>query len=249
MRLHEIPGYIQSIYLAEYENKLLLLDGACRADVDTIINFISEQLKRPLSDLKLIVCTHMHPDHAGAAERLRTITGCQIAMTKTNKNWYRGISGFLMFISDIALARWVANRKNKPAKWLWYNRKLRADVALLDEQTLPEFDDWQVLYTQGHTDRCLSLYHAESSQVYVADLIVTVKKKYISPFPVFHPNRYKLSIKRIEKLAPQTVILAHGGKVDYSAICFEELKRSAPDEPSTHMRSVKKKVRTILGIN
>jgi len=67
MKLHQIQGYIQSIYLAEYPHKLLLLDGACRADVETISYFITGSLKRPLSHLKLVVSTHMHPDHAGAA--------------------------------------------------------------------------------------------------------------------------------------------------------------------------------------
>lgn len=249
MRLHEIPGYIQSIYLAEYESKLLMLDGACRADVDIIIHFITHELKRPITDLKLIVCTHMHPDHAGAAEALKQKTGCKIAMTKSDKSWYRGFSGFLMFLADMALAKWVAKRTNKPSRWLWYNRHLKADIGLLDQQTLPAFEDWQVLYTQGHTDRCLSLFHAETSQVYVADLIVTVKKKYISPFPVFHPNRYKRSIERVKQLSPKTVILAHGGKVSYSKICFETLTQSAPNLPSTHMRTVKKKLKKVLSLS
>ncbi|NVK26131.1 MAG: MBL fold metallo-hydrolase [Gammaproteobacteria bacterium] len=247
MKLHEINGYIQSIYVAEYKDKLLLLDGACRADVDTICEFISGQLKRPLTDLKLIVCTHMHPDHAGAAEKLKQIIGCDIAMTKTNKHWYRGLDGFLMFLTDMALAKWVAKRKKKASKWLWYNRHLQPDLELEDGQMLPGFEDWQALYTQGHTDRCLSLYHADSSQVYVADLIVIVKKRFIPPFPVFHPNRYKQSIKRIKELSAQTVILAHGGKIPYVDIDFEYIENKAPHKPTTHMRSAFKKLQTAWG--
>ena len=64
MKIHTLSGYIQHIYLAEHEHGLLLLDGCSRADVETVSQFITETLHRPLSDLKLIVVTHMHPDHA-----------------------------------------------------------------------------------------------------------------------------------------------------------------------------------------
>lgn len=76
MHIHTIQGYIQTIYLAEYPDKLLLLDGASRADITYLCQFIEQQLARPLSDLKVVVVTHMHPDHAGAAHRLRALTGC-----------------------------------------------------------------------------------------------------------------------------------------------------------------------------
>ncbi len=65
MHIHTLEGYIQNIYLVEYPDKLMLLDGCCRADVDTVFDYITEQLKRPITDLKLIVVTHMHPDHIG----------------------------------------------------------------------------------------------------------------------------------------------------------------------------------------
>ncbi|GAL18846.1 Zn-dependent hydrolase [Vibrio maritimus] len=42
MKIHQISGYIQQIYLAEYPEKLLLLDGASRADVGTILRYIRD---------------------------------------------------------------------------------------------------------------------------------------------------------------------------------------------------------------
>ncbi|GAL35099.1 Zn-dependent hydrolase [Vibrio maritimus] len=42
MKIHQISGYIQQIYLAEYPDKLLLLDGASRADVGTILRYIRD---------------------------------------------------------------------------------------------------------------------------------------------------------------------------------------------------------------
>ncbi|MBR9875872.1 MAG: hypothetical protein GYB23_16535 [Vibrionaceae bacterium] len=50
------------MYLAEYADKLMLLDGASRADIPHLKDFIEYQLKRPFTDLKLVVVTHMHPN-------------------------------------------------------------------------------------------------------------------------------------------------------------------------------------------
>ncbi|MGO3083055.1 MAG: MBL fold metallo-hydrolase, partial [Psychrobacter celer] len=62
MRLDKIvrlDGYIQSIYLAVYANKLLLLDGCCRADVPMVLAYITDTLQRPISQLKVVMVTHM----------------------------------------------------------------------------------------------------------------------------------------------------------------------------------------------
>lgn len=138
MKLHQFEGYIQDIYLAEYPHGLLLLDGCCRADVDKICHFITEQLHRPITDLKVVISTHMHPDHAGAAHFLKQKTGCLIAAANVPGHWYKGIDGYLMFLTDMLLAKYVAKRKGKPAKYLWYKRKLKPDLYLDDGQAIPQ---------------------------------------------------------------------------------------------------------------
>ena len=48
---------------------------------------------------------------------------------------------------------------------------MEADTCVQDGDKIPNFEDWQVVSTAGHTDRDISLWHAETSQVYVADLV------------------------------------------------------------------------------
>lgn len=246
MKIHTIDGYIQNIYLAEYSDKLMLLDGASRADISVIKHFIVDELKRPFADLAAVVVTHMHPDHAGAAHKLREITGCKIISAKRDRHWYSGFDGFMMHLTDIALARWVANRKRKPKRNLWYSRKLFADYELSDGQAIPNFEDWKVLETPGHTDRDLSLHHEQRDILYVADLMVEVKQQLISPFPIFHPNKYKASLERVYQLQAKTLLVAHGGEVDFNSNVYQHLIATAPRTPSTHWRVTKIKLRSLV---
>jgi glyoxylase-like metal-dependent hydrolase (beta-lactamase superfamily II) len=246
LKLHSIDGYIQRILIAEYQDKLMLLDGCCRADVSVIENFICNTLKRPMTDLRLIVVTHMHPDHAGAANTLRKKYGCKIAAANVSGQWYSGIDGKLMHLTDMLLTLWVAGRQKKPKKYIYYSSTLTPDHYLIDQVSLPGFEDWQVHFTQGHTDRDISLRHIPSKQIYVADLMVKVKGAFIPPYPVFYPKRYMASLNKIKALNAESLILAHGDKVQLAESDWHKLISLAPTKPVTHWRSVKTKLKRVL---
>lgn len=239
MKLHFLDGYIQTIILAEYPDKLLLLDGGSRADINVISQFITDTLSRPLSDLKIIIVTHMHPDHAGGAHKLRKLTGCKIVSANIDGHWYHGFSGMMMHLADIALNHWVASRKNKPKRWLWYSRKLSPDYKLDHLDAIPLFPDWRSIHCKGHTDRDISIQHIPSNRIYVADLIVSVRGKFIPPYPIFYPYNYKYSVESIAQLKPESIILAHGGEVKMSEEQFDELLKIAPETPATYWLTIK----------
>ncbi len=243
MKLHKLEGHIQLMLLAEYPDKLLLLDGCCRSDIPIVRDFITETLLRPLHHLTLVVVSHMHPDHAGAANKLRKLTGCRIAVANVSGQWYSGIDGRLMHLTDMLLAKWVAKRMKKPHVKMWYSSQLLADYKLDDGEGLPGFSEWVALSTQGHTDRDLSLHHLPSNRIYVADLMVKVRSKYIPPFPIFYPNRYRASLHKIIALAPDSIILAHGGEVCLTEHDYQYLLEHAPKIPRTHWRSIKEKLK------
>ncbi|MBU2897387.1 MBL fold metallo-hydrolase [Vibrio hepatarius] len=246
MKLHSINGYIQKIYLVEYSGKLLLLDGASRADIPYIEHYITEVIEQPFTNLTVVIVTHMHPDHAGAAHKLRDLTGCILVSADKSKQWYSGLDGMLMHFTDLVLARWVAGRLKKPKRRLWYPRFLQPDVTLNDGQPIPYFEDWVVLETPGHTDRDLSVYHKQQGILYIADLIVEVKQRLIAPFPIFHPNKYRQSLQRVYDMAPTTLLLAHSGEVTLDERAYQHLVNSAPCTPTTHWRATKVKLRSLL---
>jgi len=243
MRLHTFQGYIQNIHLVEYEHGCLLLDGCCSLDLPIISDYFSHALKRPISDLKVVVVTHMHPDHAGCALKLKTVSNCIIVSGEFSKQWYSGIKGHIAHIVDMTLALWVAGRLGKKRKNLWYPRFLSPDRQLADNARLPFFEDWTVIRTPGHTDRDISLVNNKEKMIYVADLIVSVKKRFAAPFPIYLPNEYKHSLHRLLQYTGYDMLMAHVPKKPIERATIEQLIKNAPNSPQTNVTAIYKKIR------
>ncbi|MEC8230481.1 MAG: MBL fold metallo-hydrolase, partial [Pseudomonadota bacterium] len=245
-KIHTLPGYIQHIYLVEEDNKLLLLDGCSRAEVDKVCAYITQTLGRPLSDLALVVVTHMHPDHAGGAIRLRERTGAQVAAHPKAPHWYSGVTGRVAHSIDLLLTLWVASRIGKPKMPVWYNPVLTPDLLLQDGQRLPGFANWQIMYTPGHTNHDLSVVHVPSQQAYIADVLVKVKGELVPPYPLCHPNQYRDSLTKLAQSQIDTFFCAHVEPTKKDDIDFEHVIENAPRKPKNHWHSSKNRIKKKL---
>ena len=236
-----VEGYIQTTYMAVYPEKLLLLDSGCRCDVDKILAYITDTLKCPVEQLKTVMVTHMHPDHAGGAHKLREKTGCLLVSADKSKQWYGGVGGRVMHLIDIGLAHYVASRQGRAPTRLWYPAYLKPDLTVSNGDSIPQFSDWQVLETPGHTDRDLSLFHRPSRQVYTADLIIKLHHKFVAPFPIYDPKVYIQSLQKVKDLQPSNVLMAHGYELDIDAETFDMLIAQAPKYRRTIKDTIKHK--------
>ena len=212
-KIHHLNGYIQSIYLVEYPDKLLLLDGGSRGDVEIIEKFITETLHRNISDLKLIIVTHLHPDHAGAAPYLREKYNTPIAAHPEINEWYNGPMGLAQYLLDTIFAKYVGKKKNKEIKRTWYKRFLKPDLKLVDKQLVPMFDDWEIVYTPGHTTHDISIYNKKEKIIYIGDLAIKMGDKFNLPFPVALKNVMSKSFDKVMSLDIDIILFAHGGQV------------------------------------
>jgi len=211
--IHEIEGYISNLFLVEYKDRLLILDSGTRVDADTIVDYCTNILKRPFSDIKLSVVTHMHPDHAGGAVTLRKKYGIPVAAYKNSDKWYRGISGFLQHKLDIQMAQMVRKFNEKNLHNIKYSRKIKPDYPLNDNDRLPFFDDWKALYIPGHTLSDIAVYNTHSKILYAGDTVINISGKFNLPIPVFFFSKMKKSYKKLSELETSKILLAHGQNI------------------------------------
>ena len=235
--VHSIKGYIETLYLIEYPNKLLLLDGGCRCDAETIVLYI-QSIGRAIDDLKLIVITHPHPDHSGGAPILQHQYHIPIAASPMLNDWYVGVSGWITQKVDIALTYYVARKKKQPWKPLGFPRWIAIDHPLDSNTPLPFFSDWHMLFTPGHTTVDYSVVHHGESVAYIADLIIGLGSRYHSPYPISDPNRYKDSLAIIRDMSLNHYLLAHHGRHSISTETFNQVIESVAETPKSHINSI-----------
>jgi len=212
-KLHQINGYIGTIYLAEYPDRLLLLDGGARRDADRITTFIRRRLGRSPEEIKLCLVSHMHPDHAGGAPILRRRFQVPIAAHTDCDLWYRGPSGALQHLLDTILGHYSAHRQFGRLERAWAPRFLAPDFHLEDGEPVCGFPDWIAYTAPGHTLCDLVFHHPGQRMLYVGDLVIRFEDQFLPPFPTLFPELMAATIKRLSRLPVDRILLAHRGIV------------------------------------
>lgn len=246
LRIHSIPAYISTLFLAEYENALLLLDAGCKCDVARVVGFIENGLRRPLSDLKLVVSSHTHPDHAGGIHTYRKKYKIPVAGPHNLNDWYKGFGGSIQHKVDTALGYWVAWVYNRRFEDMFYPKSYELDFKLKNGEKLPFFSDWTVYETPGHTSHDMVIYNRREKILYFGDLCLMVNGKFIPPFPVSYPEVMIRSLRKIESMPAETVLFAHGGLLkprsvmEITAAVAAQIRRGIPLhlKPLTHFEGI-----------
>lgn len=214
LKLHIINGYICNLFIAEYPEGLLLLDSGAIPDADCIEQYCTESLRRPVTDIKLVIVSHMHPDHGGGAALLRKRFGIPIAAYHSCDRWYAGISGCIQHRIDCYMTQMVREQSGRKKMAINYRRTLHPDYLLQDNELLPMFPDWRVKHVPGHTLHDIVLYNEKERILYGADIILNAGSKLNLPIPVFFPGKMKHSLHTLGSLDIKKIYLAHGNPLE-----------------------------------
>lgn len=240
-KIHHIEGWIEEIYIVEYSDKILLLDGATSQDTEKIYHFITKKLNRKITDLKLSLVSHLHPDHSAAAYKLRQQYNIPIAAHKNIDDWYKGFGGRFQHKMDELLAFYVSRKQKRPFKILKHPVVLKPDYFIDDGDNIPFFEDWKVIFAPGHTNHQLTFYHPEEKILYAADVAVCVNQRLQLPYPVELKDLAKNTLLKLSELDVETLLLAHGGIIQQENVnnLFLTLLPKLYNKPSFPLNLIK----------
>jgi hydroxyacylglutathione hydrolase len=149
------------IYLI-YGKKIYLIDSGVANSEKMIFDYIRKTGRNP-EDISLIILTHSHPDHIGAAHEIKRATGCTVSAHIGEKSWIedvelqyreRPVPGFHSLVGgSVMIDRILEN----------------GDVLDLNGIRL------EVFHTPGHSRGSISLLLPEDGALFSGDAIPLAK--------------------------------------------------------------------------
>lgn len=207
--ISDVPGLYRFGFGWVY-SYLLVDDDAC-AIIDTglfgetrLLGRLLRRLGRTWPDIKAIILTHGHLDHAGNLHRIKQLTGATVYAHPAEQRHvdgaypYRGITricGALEAVGRLAF-------RYRPAK---------IDVTVSDGDTLPVWGGLRVVHLPGHTEGHCGYYSDKHDLLFIGDLIASyIGGAHRSPvFLNSVPHLFQQSFRRVTELNPRLILPDH----------------------------------------
>jgi glyoxylase-like metal-dependent hydrolase (beta-lactamase superfamily II) len=188
------------------EPELSLIDAGYAGSVRTIRGRISE-LGRSPAELRRVVITHGHPDHAGGAAELAA-AGASILIHPADAR-------------NLAI-RWrdVLGRPTRGRIFSAMTPEPAQVEPIEDGDVLPGLGGLRVIHTPGHTPGSVCLYGARDRVLFVGD---TLQRRFgrVSFASGLYSDDHALaraSVKRLAALDVKTVVFSHYAALEEGAM-------------------------------
>lgn len=161
--------------------RITLIDSGISGSEQKIFSYL-EQLGRKPEEIDLLVLTHSHPDHIGAAQRVQQVTGCRVLAHAGERNW----------IEDVAVQE---QERPVPGFRSLVGGSVNLDGILTDGEGI-EVEPGirlEALHTPGHSKGSLSLWCEEEKAVITGDAVSLP-----GDMPIF--DDYRASVASLERL-------------------------------------------------
>ncbi|MDD4137526.1 MAG: MBL fold metallo-hydrolase [Methanoregula sp.] len=177
-----------------YGETITLIDTGVAECKTQIFDYIRSTGRDP-SEIALIVLTHSHPDHMGAARTIQQATGCSIAAHPAERAW----------IEDVELQ----NRERPvPGFATLVGGSVQLDFELVDGDSIETDEtrtgEMQVFHTPGHSAGSISLFMHSEGALFSGDVIPVS-----GDLPVYDDALASVrSVKRLRGLTGTNVLLS-----------------------------------------
>jgi hydroxyacylglutathione hydrolase len=153
----KIPRFVYAFLI--YGEKICLIDSGVAGSEKIILEYLKRTGRSP-EEISLLILTHAHPDHIGAAAAVKRISGCTVAAHAADKSW----------IENVELQ---AKERPVPGFFSLVGGSVQVDKTLQEGDVLHLDGDLvlQVLHTPGHSPGSISLWLAEEGALFSADAV------------------------------------------------------------------------------
>jgi glyoxylase-like metal-dependent hydrolase (beta-lactamase superfamily II) len=235
MKTHLIKTRLANAIAVEYDSGLFIVDVAVQCH-RTVLGYVEQTLERPITDIKLVVCTHDDPDHMGGIFALAGLCGARIAapfasglparkfLNDPFGAFFRAGTGFAEAFRPRMWNMYANSQRSKSAsdlpQYVGDEGKVKLsedDIRRLKNNDLmPGFNDWRVVHTPGHSWDSCCYYHKKTGTLITGDTLLGSRKKAKVVLPAIYANRlhFSQSLAKLKELDIQAVYPGHGGVIE-----------------------------------
>ncbi|MBN1323263.1 MAG: MBL fold metallo-hydrolase [Methanotrichaceae archaeon] len=179
------------IYLI-YDEEICLIDSGVAFSEGLIRDYLKDTGRRP-GEISLLILTHAHPDHIGAAAAIKEMSDCSVAAHSADQRWIENTDQQLM-------------DRPVPGFEDLVSGKVRVDRILKDGDVIDLGDDSRlcVLHTPGHSPGSISLWMPSEKVLFPADAIPVAGE-----MPIYDDIRSSAkSIQRLRSIGDIKMLLS-----------------------------------------
>jgi glyoxylase-like metal-dependent hydrolase (beta-lactamase superfamily II) len=203
--LYQVQALGALVTVLATDEGLVLVDTGARRSTP-IIRWGLSRLGFRLEDVRGVMLTHTHPDHAGNLADIVRATGAQIAVHREEAGYLSG---------EVPTPNPFRNRlvayASRPIMPFFRGGPVDR-VEALEEAETPEWaGEAQVVDTPGHTPGSISLYLPERGALIVGDALQYRFRRLSAPDPaVTHDaEQAEESLARLQQLDFDTILFSH----------------------------------------
>ncbi|MDG6905402.1 MAG: MBL fold metallo-hydrolase [Nitrososphaerota archaeon] len=208
--VHEVDGVNANSYLViESDGSLTLVDAGMSSSGKKVLDYVRTNLSKQPSDLKTIVLTHAHMDHARGALAIKKATGAKVAIHELDADYLSGkrklpTPGGAMGFAFRFLSVFFRSPTVEP------------DIRLKEYDRIGA--SLEVLHTPGHKGS-IALYDRGRKLMFVGDAITNRRGKLQGPPRQFtvEPKEAEASIEKISAVDFEVMLSGHGDPVKSGA--------------------------------
>ncbi len=223
-------------YVIEYPDRLFVMDVAVRCH-RYVLGFIEQELKRNIDDVVLVTCSHDDPDHMGGVRRLATLCNAEIAIPHhagaLRSKFLGDPTGFIIravtaLREGLRARMWTmyfnpkrGRHARKQPKYLGKKglmkplKGLKHRHRMSGNESLPGFEDWQIIHTPGHSWDSCCFYHEASGSLLSGDTLLGSAKqnKVVVPSIYANASQMEQSLAALRKLNIKSIYPGHGSVI------------------------------------